>query len=34
LSLERNAQEKMRRTKDHQEGIRAFLEKREPKFQV
>lgn len=34
LSLERSAQEKMRRTKDHQEGIRAFLEKREPKFQV
>ncbi|RPK17254.1 Enoyl-CoA hydratase [Bacillus subtilis] len=34
LSLERSAQERMRRTKDHQEGIRAFLEKREPKFQA
>ncbi|KAF1680342.1 MULTISPECIES: enoyl-CoA hydratase [Bacillus] len=34
LSLERVAQEKMRRTKDHREGIRAFLEKREPKFQA
>ncbi len=34
LALERSAQERMRRTKDHQEGIRAFLEKREPKFQA
>lgn len=34
LALERSAQERMRMTKDHQEGIRAFLEKREPKFQA
>ncbi|ASS70499.1 enoyl-CoA hydratase [Bacillus atrophaeus] len=32
LSLERSAQERMRKTKDHQEGIRAFLEKRKPMF--
>lgn len=32
LELEKNGQCKMRRTRDHQEGIKAFLEKRKPKF--
>ncbi|WP_438421533.1 enoyl-CoA hydratase [Bacillus siamensis] len=32
LSLERKAQENMRKTDDHKEGIRAFLEKRTPQF--
>ncbi len=32
LALEKKAQLRMRRTKDHQEGIRAFLEKRKPHF--
>ncbi|WP_307893784.1 enoyl-CoA hydratase [Bacillus swezeyi] len=32
LELEKTAQIKMRRTNDHQEGIRAFLEKRKPRF--
>ncbi|PLT33774.1 enoyl-CoA hydratase [Bacillus sp. V5-8f] len=32
LELEKNAQMKMRKTNDHQEGIRAFVEKRKPNF--
>lgn len=32
LELEKNGQYAMRQTKDHQEGIAAFLEKRRPKF--
>ncbi|WP_409305921.1 enoyl-CoA hydratase [Peribacillus sp. SCS-155] len=32
LELEKNAQMKMRQTKDHKEGIKAFLEKRKPNF--
>ncbi|RFU62100.1 enoyl-CoA hydratase [Peribacillus glennii] len=32
LELEKNAQMKMRKTSDHQEGIRAFVEKRTPNF--
>ncbi|MFB6498128.1 enoyl-CoA hydratase [Bacillus haynesii] len=32
LELEKTAQMKMRLTSDHQEGIRAFLEKRQPQF--
>ncbi|WP_174730561.1 enoyl-CoA hydratase [Mesobacillus harenae] len=32
LELEKIGQFKMRQTEDHQEGIRAFLEKRSPKF--
>ncbi len=32
LELEKYGQQKMRETQDHREGIRAFLEKRPPKF--
>ncbi|KYC97148.1 MULTISPECIES: enoyl-CoA hydratase [Heyndrickxia] len=32
LELEKQAQWKMRQTKDHQEGIKAFVEKRKPNF--
>ncbi|WP_313799187.1 enoyl-CoA hydratase [Cytobacillus sp.] len=32
LELEKEGQHKMRQTKDHQEGIQAFLEKRRPVF--
>jgi 2-(1,2-epoxy-1,2-dihydrophenyl)acetyl-CoA isomerase len=32
LELEKNAQMKMRKTSDHQEGIKAFVEKRKPHF--
>ncbi|KQL55088.1 enoyl-CoA hydratase [Heyndrickxia shackletonii] len=32
LELETNAQWKMRQTYDHQEGIKAFVEKRQPNF--
>ncbi|WP_409274246.1 enoyl-CoA hydratase [Neobacillus sp. SCS-31] len=32
LELEKYAQRKMRETEDHQEGIRAFTEKRKPRF--
>ena len=32
LELEKAAQWKMRQTKDHSEGIRAFVEKRKPEF--
>jgi enoyl-CoA hydratase/carnithine racemase len=32
LELEKQGQLKMRETKDHQEGVRAFLEKRKPVF--
>ncbi|WP_419883346.1 enoyl-CoA hydratase [Peribacillus sp. B-H-3] len=32
LELEKNAQLKMRKTNDHKEGVKAFLEKRKPKF--
>ncbi|PLT31238.1 enoyl-CoA hydratase [Peribacillus deserti] len=32
LELEKNGQLRMRRTKDHQEGIQAFVEKRKPVF--
>ncbi len=32
LQLETNAQWKMRQTYDHQEGIKAFVEKRKPQF--
>ncbi|MFY4774222.1 enoyl-CoA hydratase [Metabacillus sp. RGM 3146] len=32
LKKEHDAQFKMRKTNDHQEGIRAFLDKRQPKF--
>ncbi|WP_066368025.1 enoyl-CoA hydratase [Neobacillus fumarioli] len=32
LELEKQGQGKMRKTQDHQEGIRAFLEKRKPHF--
>ncbi|REK59563.1 MAG: enoyl-CoA hydratase [Geobacillus sp.] len=33
LQFETEEQQKMRQTEDHQEGVRAFLEKRKPKFQ-
>ncbi|WP_085506875.1 enoyl-CoA hydratase [Thalassobacillus devorans] len=32
LEEERKAQWKLRQTKDHQEGVQAFMEKRKPKF--
>lgn len=32
LEIEKESQYKMRQTKDHQEGIRAFIEKRQPVF--
>nr|WP_223700814.1 enoyl-CoA hydratase [Sutcliffiella deserti] len=32
LELEKNAQQRMRKSADHQEGIQAFLEKRMPVF--
>jgi 2-(1,2-epoxy-1,2-dihydrophenyl)acetyl-CoA isomerase len=32
LELEKHGQQKMRETKDHQEGIKAFIEKRKPNF--
>jgi 2-(1,2-epoxy-1,2-dihydrophenyl)acetyl-CoA isomerase len=32
LELEKYSQQKMRETVDHQEGIRAFIEKRPPRF--
>lgn len=32
LEIEKNAQMKMRETKDHKEGVQAFLKKRKPKF--
>lgn len=32
LELEKHGQQKMRETMDHQEGIKAFIEKRKPKF--
>ncbi|WP_370873388.1 enoyl-CoA hydratase [Peribacillus cavernae] len=32
LELEKNAQMKMRKTSDHQEGVKAFVEKRNPNF--
>lgn len=32
LELEKYGQHKMRQTEDHQEGIRAFIEKRKPQF--
>ncbi|QFT88249.1 1,2-epoxyphenylacetyl-CoA isomerase [Bacillus sp. THAF10] len=32
MELEKNAQRRMRQSKDHKEGIRAFLEKRRPQF--
>lgn len=32
LEVEKHAQFKMRQTKDHREGIQAFVEKRKPKF--
>ncbi|EIJ81974.1 enoyl-CoA hydratase [Bacillus methanolicus PB1] len=32
LELEKHGQNKMRQTEDHQEGIRAFIEKRKPNF--
>ena len=32
LELEKHSQQKMRETIDHQEGIRAFIEKRKPRF--
>jgi 2-(1,2-epoxy-1,2-dihydrophenyl)acetyl-CoA isomerase len=32
LQLETSGQQKMRQTKDHHEGVRAFLEKRKPNF--
>ncbi|GGJ58047.1 enoyl-CoA hydratase/carnithine racemase [Anoxybacillus voinovskiensis] len=32
LQLETDAQQKMRKTKDHREGVQAFLEKRKPNF--
>jgi len=32
LELEKRAQWKMRQTKDHYEGIQAFVEKRQPYF--
>lgn len=32
LELEKNGQQAMRQTKDHQEGIKAFIEKRKPQF--
>jgi 2-(1,2-epoxy-1,2-dihydrophenyl)acetyl-CoA isomerase len=32
LELEKHGQSKMRQTKDHLEGIQAFVEKRKPKF--
>lgn len=32
LELEKHSQQKMRETIDHQEGIRAFIEKRQPRF--
>lgn len=33
LELEKHGQSKMRKTEDHQEGIKAFIEKRKPHFQ-
>jgi 2-(1,2-epoxy-1,2-dihydrophenyl)acetyl-CoA isomerase len=33
LELAQAAQEQARQTQDHQEAVRAFLEKRPPKFQ-
>ncbi|MBB6454109.1 enoyl-CoA hydratase/carnithine racemase [Salirhabdus euzebyi] len=32
LEMETNGQQKMRKTKDHQEGMKAFMEKRTPNF--
>jgi enoyl-CoA hydratase/carnithine racemase len=32
LQLEKNAQRRMRQSRDHKEGIQAFLEKRRPQF--
>ncbi|MBL4955094.1 enoyl-CoA hydratase [Neobacillus sp. OS1-32] len=32
LELEKHGQQKMRETQDHQEGIKAFIEKRKPTF--
>ena len=32
LKLEKHGQQKMRETQDHQEGIKAFIEKRKPNF--
>lgn len=32
LELEKHGQYKMRQTEDHQEGIKAFIEKRKPNF--
>jgi len=32
LEIETDAQQRMRQTEDHREGIRAFLEKRKPVF--
>jgi 2-(1,2-epoxy-1,2-dihydrophenyl)acetyl-CoA isomerase len=32
LELEKHSQQKMRETIDHKEGIRAFIEKRQPRF--
>jgi len=32
LESEKIAQSKMRQTQDHQEGIKAFVEKRKPNF--
>jgi enoyl-CoA hydratase/carnithine racemase len=32
LDLETDAQQRMRQTEDHREGVRAFLEKRQPVF--
>jgi enoyl-CoA hydratase/carnithine racemase len=32
LELEKHGQQKMRETKDHREGIKAFIEKRSANF--